>query len=606
DYETGLRYGLEILSPLDNQGAFLGDVEHFGGMTVFEANPKVIGLLEEHGNLLAQERISHSYPHCWRCKRPVIFRATTQWFISMEENNLRDRTLEAITNSVQWIPSWGRERIFNMIANRPDWCISRQRLWGVPIIALVCENCGEAFHEPTWVFSIVDKFMSHPQGADFWFEADLDSIVPQGLTCSKCGSSDFRKEDDILDVWFDSGTSFAAVVEQREECRFPADLYLEGTDQHRGWFHSSLLASMGTRGVPPYRSVLTHGFVVDGQGKKMSKSLGNVVAPQEIIDKFGAEILRIWVAAENYQEDMRISDEILKRLVDAYRRIRNTCRFILGNLSDFDPAQDTVPFEKMLGFDRYGLQIMLDQNMRMQTAFEKYEFHKVFHSLHTLCGTHLSAFYLDVLKDRLYVTPAGSLERRSAQTALWNILMVLLHNMAPILSFTAKEVYQHIPSHARPDSPTVFGFRYAPPQTDILPSEERSTWDLVSQVRDEVTRAIEPLRKKGDLGHSLDARVTLHVGPDLASELQKVGEGMLREVFIVSQLSLDSIESAPQGAFRSEEIDELAVSVERAGGEKCRRCWIFSEELGRDPLYPDACPRCADVLSHLEGNQGVS
>jgi isoleucyl-tRNA synthetase len=594
DYDTGLRYGLDILSPLDDCGAFLEEVGFFAGMTVYQANPKVIEKLEEVGNLLAKERITHSYPNCWRCKKPVIFRATTQWFISMAENDLRERTLQAINEKVSWIPSWGRERIHSMIAFRPDWCISRQRLWGVPIIALVCKGCGEAFFDAEWVFSIVERFETHPNGADYWFEASLEEVVPAGLKCAGCGSSTFEKEDDILDVWFDSGTSFAAVLEKRAECGFPADLYLEGTDQHRGWFHSSLLASMGTRGTPPYRSVLTHGFVVDGKGKKMSKSLGNVIAPQEIIDKYGAEILRIWVAAENYQEDMRISDEILKRLVDAYRRIRNTCRFLLGNLSDFDPRTDAVLFADMLPLDRYALDLTLLRHARMQKAFDEYEFHKAFHTLHNLCGTDLSAFYLDILKDRLYVSGRESRERRSAQTALWHILQALLTNMAPILSFTAEEVFQSIPRTSR-DAETVFATRFEPPFGDLVTEEERGIWDLVSQVRTEVTRAIEPVRKSGEVGHSLDTRIILFAGPEILEALTTV-ENDLREIFIVSQVELQPLAQAPADAYSGDEIKELKVLVQKALGEKCERCWTFSKGLGTAEDLPTVCPRCTAVL----------
>ncbi|MFW5791941.1 MAG: isoleucine--tRNA ligase, partial [Desulfohalobiaceae bacterium] len=352
DYETGLKYGLDILSPLDDQGRFLENVARFAGLNVFEANARVIQVLQDEGHLLAGQRLTHSYPHCWRCKKPVIFRATTQWFISMEKNGLRTKALAAIRDQVEWIPAWGRERIHSMIENRPDWCISRQRTWGVPIIALLCQGCDHAYTDSKWVFEIVERFQDHPRGCDYWFEAEVSELAPPGLACPECGGTSWKKEDDILDVWFDSGTSFAAVVEQRPECSFPADLYLEGTDQHRGWFHSSLLASVGTRERAPYRSVLTHGYVVDGEGRKMSKSLGNVIAPQEIIETHGAEILRLWVSAVNYQEDVRISDEILGRLVDAYRRIRNTCRFLLGNIDGFGPG-DVTPFADMQPLDRY-------------------------------------------------------------------------------------------------------------------------------------------------------------------------------------------------------------------------------------------------------------
>ena len=337
DYEVGLKYGLEAYSPLDDQGRFLPAVEFFADMMVFDANPHVIAKLEEVGNLLAQAKISHSYPHCWRCKEPVIFRATTQWFITMDTNNLRQKALNAIRSDVKWIPGWGEDRIYNMIEQRPDWCISRQRTWGVPILALLCQDCGEAWQDPAWMREIAERFAKHPTGCDYWYEAQDSEIIPNGIKCPHCGGTHFKREKDILDVWFDSGTSFAAVMEKRPEGGFPADLYLEGSDQHRGWFHSSLLASVGTRGVAPYKNVLTHGYVVDGAGRKMSKSIGNVVAPQEVIDKHGAELLRLWVSSVDYREDIRFSDEIMSRLVDAYRRIRNTIRYMLGSI--FRPRQ---------------------------------------------------------------------------------------------------------------------------------------------------------------------------------------------------------------------------------------------------------------------------
>ncbi len=593
DYETGLRYGLEILSPLDDQARFLPSVEFFGGKNVFEANPMVIAKLTEVGNLLGSEKIRHSYPHCWRCKKPVIFRATTQWFIAMEHNNLRGATLDAIDNKVRWVPSWGKERIHSMIKFRPDWCISRQRMWGVPIIALLCADCGDAYFDGDWAHSIVDRFATHPTGADYWFEASLEDVVPKGLTCPKCGGTHWEKEDDILDVWFDSGTSFAAVVEGREECTFPADLYLEGTDQHRGWFHSSLLASMGTRGVPPYKAVLTHGFVLDGQGRKMSKSIGNVVAPQEIIAKHGAEVLRLWVASENYQEDLRISDEIIGRLVDAYRKIRNTCRFILGNLSDFNPATDAVAPADMLSLDRYALNMVRAKHQAVQAAYESFEFHKVYHTLHNLCTTDLSSYYLDIIKDRAYVTGATSRERRSAQTALYHILLMIVNDMAPILSFTAEEIFQHLPEAMRPAGSTVFAMRVPEIEGDLLSEEEEAVWNLVFAVRGDVTKAIEPLRQSKALGHSLDAMVTLHATGEAYASLASVAS-YLRDVFIVSQARVTD-EPAPADAIRGE-VEGVSVVIGRAKGEKCARCWIYDENLGTDPAHPQACPRCTKVL----------
>ncbi|MFP4035691.1 MAG: isoleucine--tRNA ligase, partial [Desulfovermiculus sp.] len=581
DYETGLRYGLEIHAPLDDQGRFLPSVEFFAGLTVFESNPQVIDKLSELGALLAHEKITHAYPHCWRCKKPVIFRATTQWFISMQHNGLRDKAVQAIDREVHWIPSWGQLRIRNMIAHRPDWCISRQRSWGVPIIALLCADCGQAFFDPHWVQGIVDRFASHPHGADYWFEAPLSEIVPQGLKCPGCHGQNWEKETDILDVWFDSGTSYAAVLEKREECSFPADMYLEGSDQHRGWFHSSLLASVGTRDVPPYRSVLTHGFVVDGEGKKMSKSIGNVIAPQDIMDRYGAEILRMWVASENYQEDLRISETILKQLVDNYRRIRNTCRFLLGNLHDFDPRLNAVPKQELFPLDRYVLDLTRERHARITQAYHNYELHKVFHSLHTLCATDLSAFYLDVLKDRLYVSAPDSLERRSAQTALHSLLCLLLWDMAPILSFTAEEAYQYLPGADLDAYPTIFTYPFSLADEPLMSERERETWDRLLTVRAEATRAIEPERKSGKIGHSLDVSLHLYAQGDLLAELE-ANRPSLQELFIVSEVHVQEAEAAPAEAFVSQELPGLKIKVHRAKGDKCARCWTFSQDLGHD------------------------
>ena len=601
DYETGLRYNLEIHAPLDDQGRFLPSVDFFAGLTVFESNPKVIDKLSELGALLASEKITHAYPHCWRCKKPVIFRATTQWFISMQHNDLRDKAVQAIDQEVRWIPPWGRQRIRNMIAHRPDWCISRQRSWGVPIIALLCTDCGHAYFDPDWVQEIVDRFAAHAHGADYWFEAELADVVPQGLTCPHCQGRSWRKETDILDVWFDSGTSYAAVLEKRDECTFPADMYLEGSDQHRGWFHSSLLASVGTRDVPPYRSVLTHGFVVDGNGKKMSKSIGNVIAPQDIMDRYGAEILRMWVASENYQEDLRISETILKQLVDNYRRIRNTCRFILGNLHDFDPRADALPAADLLPLDRYVLDLCTERHARITQAYTGYELHRVFHSLHTLCATDLSAFYLDVLKDRLYVNTADSQERRSAQTALYSILCLLLWDMAPILSFTAEEAYRHLPGADLSTYPTIFAFPFTLDKDPYMQGDERQVWDRLLQVRAEVTKAIEPKRKSGDIGHSLDVDLTLYAQDSLFADLQ-ANASFLQELFIVSAVRVMDGQSAPEDAFVSQECPGLSISVDHAQGEKCARCWTFSRELGRDGEHPQICPRCSRVMHTLQSN----
>ncbi len=441
DYDVGREYGLEPYSPVDDCGCFTAEVDFFAGQFVFDANPKISARLKENGTLLNESRFEHSYPHCWRCKEPVIYRATPQWFIPMDTAGLRRRTLEEI-GRVTWIPAWGRERITGMIENRPDWCVSRQRAWGVPITVFTCERCERLVITPEIAERVSRLFAAH--GADVWFERTPAEILPEGTRCPGCGHDGFVKEEDILDVWFDSGVSHAAVLEVRADLRWPADLYLEGSDQHRGWFHSSLLTAVGNRGRAPYDAVLTHGFVVDAEGRKMSKSLGNVIAPKAVIDRYGAEILRLWVSASDYREDIRISDTILAQLSDAYRRIRNTHRFMLGNLYDFAPEADTVAAEQMPEIDRFTLhrlQLLVEKARR---AYDLYEYHTIFHALHNFCAVDLSAFYLDILKDRLYTSPAKSRERRSAQTVLHTLTDTLCRLMAPILPFTAEEIWQHL------------------------------------------------------------------------------------------------------------------------------------------------------------------
>ncbi len=598
DYETGCSYGLPIYAPVDDQGVFWPEVEHFSGLDVFTANPEVINLLQTKDRLLAQEVLQHSYPHCWRCKKPVIFRATTQWFISMQENNLRSTALQAIDNEVQWIPAWGKQRIRNMIEHRPDWCISRQRSWGVPILALLCQGCGQAYNDPQWAREIVQRIEKHENGADYWFQATLEEIVPQDLRCAHCAQSNWQKETDILDVWFDSGTSYAAVLEKRPECTFPADMYLEGSDQHRGWFHSSLLASVGTRQQAPYKTVLTHGFVVDGQGKKMSKSVGNVIAPQDIMDRYGAEILRMWVASENYQEDLRISDKILKQLVDNYRRIRNTCRFILGNLQDFELDENAVDISKMLPLDRYMLQVVRDKHYELLQNYQKYELHKVYHSIHNLCVNELSSFYLDILKDRLYVSFADSVQRRSAQTALQEILFLLLQDMAPIMSFTAEEAYQYLPQSKIEKSSTIFSLQARLEMPLAMEPEEKKIWDLVVMLRNEANKAMEPARKNALIGHSLDAHLDFYLSRPIWEQLSPL-EQYLREVCLVSSIALHPEQQAPSNLFQSQELAGLKIKVSPAPGNKCARCWNFSQETGLDQAQPELCPRCAQVMAKV-------
>ncbi|MBN2033128.1 MAG: isoleucine--tRNA ligase [Deltaproteobacteria bacterium] len=589
DYETGLAYGLDVYSPLDDEGRFTSDVKYFAGQQVFEANKSVNQKLSEAGALLKEEVISHEYPHCWRCKKPVIFRATEQWFISMEKNNLRKTALQAI-NEVNWIPAWGRDRIYGLIENRPDWCISRQRAWGVPITLFYCNECGQVVLNE----QIKDHLIKlvEQSGADIWFRSPEEQLMPPGTRCENCGGSRFTKETDILDVWFDSGVSYTAVMEARDYLESPSDLYLEGSDQHRGWFHSSLLCSAGTRSKAPYRNVLTHGFVVDGSGKAMHKSAGNVIAPEELIKKYGAEIIRLWVAGEDFRDNIRLSEEILRRLTEAYRRIRNTCRFILGNLHDFNTTADAVPYARMQELDRWILHRLQDLSERVLKAYDRFEFHPVFHSLHNFCVLDLSSFYLDIIKDRLYVSSPKSFARRSAQTALQEILEVLVRLMAPILSFTADEIWQHMNNVKR--SPSVHMETFLPVKNELKDPGLAERWETVLMVRKELNKSLEVERKARRIGHSLDSSVILGLPKSLFSRLEPFQE-QLRDLFIVSNVTLLPSDNV-DGGYESEEVKGLKVVVTLSPHRKCERCWVHDVTVGKNSIHPALCKRCVEQI----------
>ena len=591
DYETGLLYGLDIYSPVNDQGRFTEDVEYFAGEFVFDANASVNNKLKESGKLLLAEDFTHSYPHCWRCKKPVIFRSTPQWFISMEKNDLRKRSLESI-QTVKWLPSWGRDRIYGMIESRPDWCISRQRAWGIPITVFHCKSCDAVVLNQ----DILDKVASlvEQHGADVWFEKEPEELMPAGTVCPECQGNQFTKEKDILDVWFDSGVSWAAVLEDRDYLDYPADMYLEGSDQHRGWFHSSLLASIGTRGKAPYKTVLTHGFVVDGDGRKMSKSTGNVVAPQDIIKKHGAEILRLWVAAEDYRDDIRLSDIILQRLTESYRRIRNTWRFLLGNLSDFDPDSDRVDYAELGEIDRYALHLLHKLIQKVRTGYDTFEYHTVFHSVHNFCVVGMSAFYLDALKDRLYTSPRNSKERRSAQTVLYEIIDSLVRLMAPILSFTSDEIWSSLP-HGTAGEHSVHLTLFPDVDESKFDDELAGRWEQLLDIRSEITKAIEPARKSKVVGHPLDARVLLFPPDNLRGLVERHLED-LRVASIVSQVDLGTDRKAPDQAFQSELFEGLAIHIEAYAGEKCPRCWKRRTDIGSSQRFPEVCATCVDQL----------
>ncbi|GIW54265.1 MAG: isoleucine--tRNA ligase [Nitrospiraceae bacterium] len=575
---------LEILAPVDDAGRFTDVIKEFAGQHVFKANPAIVERLKANGRLLGHGSLTHAYPHCWRCKQPVIFRATEQWFLSMETNDLRREALGEIER-VRWIPPWGRDRIHGMIENRPDWCLSRQRVWGVPIPGFTCTGCKKVLADPRVIEHVAKLVEQH--GSDVWFQRSAGELMPAGTVCA-CGSQEFEKEHDILDVWFESGVSYAAVLKRRKW--WPADLYLEGSDQHRGWFHSALLAGVVTDHRAPYKAVLTHGFVVDGAGKKMSKSAGNVIAPQDVIKQSGAEILRLWVAAQDYREDLRISQEILNHLIEAYRKIRNTCRFLLSNLYDFDPAQHRVPYEQLPELDRWALGRLGELIPRVARAYEEFEFHTIFHALNNFCAVDLSAVYLDILKDRLYTFRKDSPLRRGSQTVLFDVLVALTKLMAPILSFTAEEIWRMLPEAARreagADSVHLASFPEAHPKWKDEALAQR--WERLLEIRTRVQAELELKRRDKIIGASLEARVILQANPDAYSLLKKY-EQDLPTLFIVSQVEVEEVHHLPQQS-------DVVVTVVKAEGEKCERCWNYRPAVGTFPDHRTLCDRCVEAI----------
>ncbi len=581
DYLTGVRYGLDIYCPVDEAGRFLPEVTQWAGKKVFEANPEIVAFLQEQGVLLASGKNKHSYPVCWRCKNPIIFRATEQWFIALDKHGFREKALEAI-GRVRWYPAWGEERIRNMIATRPDWCISRQRLWGVPIPAFYCKACGTVHLTAALANRVADVF--EQESADAWYEREAKDLLPPGFACTKCGATEFAKDQDILDVWFDSGSSHAAVLAARPDLAWPADVYLEGSDQHRGWFHSSLLIGVGTRGQAPYRQVITHGFTVDGEGKKISKSVGNDVDTQKLIRDHGAEILRLWTIMVDYREDMRFSDEMLKRVAEAYRKVRNTIRYLLSNLYDFDPAADATAEANLDELDRYALHRHREVVSRVLEAYQDYEFHVVYHQLVQYCASDLSSFYLDVLKDRLYCDAPKGARRRSAQTVLHRIARDLCLLLAPVLPFTADEVWPLVPG----SSGSVHTGQF--PKAESVDPDLLAFWQGLLETRAVVTKALEEARATKQIAGSLEARVEVRGPAAVLAPLRKhdaastVFPGNAANLFIVSEADL------------VDGLGPLTVRVEKARGGKCERCWTYSPNVGRQAAHPGVCERCAPVL----------
>ncbi len=586
DFEACKKYPqLETVVPVDHMGKLTAEAGEFSGLTTDEANKAIAANLEETGALFAIEPIIHQYPHCWRCKKPILFRATEQWFCSID--GFKNEAIAELSK-IKWVPDWGEKRIENMIRDRSDWCISRQRKWGVPIPIIYCKDCGKPIVNDETIKAIADLFRK--EGSDAWYIRDAAEFIPNTVQCD-CGCKEFTKESDIMDVWFDSGVSHLAVLEERKELKWPADLYLEGADQYRGWFQSSLLTSVAYKGCAPYKTICTHGWVVDGEGRKQSKSLGNGVEPSEIINKYGADILRLWVASSDYHADIRISSEILKPLLDAYRKIRNTAKYILGNLSDFDPNKDWVEDNQLTELDRLAIYKLSGLVEKVNEAYNRFDFHIVYRSIYNFCVVDMSNFYLDIIKDRLYCEKPDGILRRAAQTVIYRVLDTLTRMIAPILSFTAEEIWSYLPHRAGDRAESVF-FNT---MEQSVPCDADETfiekWNTIYAVRSDVQKALELKRAENVIGKSLEAKVTLYALSELYSVLQGMRD-QLPAIFICSQVE---VESAGSGEFFGE-LEGLSVTVSAAQGEKCERCWIYDETVGRDLEHPTLCKRCAQVL----------
>ncbi len=586
---------LDILVPVNNAGRFTEEFPECAGQPVLEANVEIIELLKAKGLLVGEKKLEHSYPHCWRCKKPVIFRATHQWFVSMEKGDLRQKALKEIDN-VQWIPERGRDRIYGMIVNRPDWCLSRQRTWGTPIPVFSCEGCSASLADHRVIEHISD--LMQEGGADIWFSRSAAELLPVGTTCAQCGHGSFKKEHDILDVWFESGVSHAAVLKAQGEGWYPADLYLEGSDQHRGWFHSSLLTSVTTDEQAPYRAVLTHGFVLDGEGRKMSKSAGNVMTPQEIIKESGADILRLWVASQDYQEDLRISKDIVKQLMDAYRKVRNTCRFLLSNLFDFDATIHTVPHAELPELDQWALWRLGQLIDNVKKGYAEFQFRQVVHEIEYFCSTDMSATYLDILKDRLYTFPTDSRLRRGSQTVLLEIVTALAKLMAPILSFTAEEIWQILPDSKQKDSKlnSVHLAQFPEAPTVFANPDLQSTWTYLFQVRRLVQPALEKKRRDKVIGSSLEAKVVLQATEQNCGLLERYLEE-LPALFIVSHVDVTPIAEIVETDNGLVDASlGLIIDVGKADGAKCDRCWNIRLDVGAQANHPTLCGRCVEAV----------
>jgi isoleucyl-tRNA synthetase len=591
DFRTGQKYGIEAYAPQDDEGRFVEGLPEYKGKTVFESNPIVIDILKKRGMLVGERKLAHSYPHCWRCHNPVIFRATEQWFIELDHDNLRKNALAEIAK-VKWKPEWGEARIHDMVAERPDWCISRQRFWGVPLIIFYCDACGKQLRDYQALRNVLPWF--EREGADAWYTHSAEELLPAGTKCG-CGASKWRKESDVLDVWFDSGSTHLAVLSEKDGT-WPADVYLEGPDQYRGWFHSSLLVAVGIRGRAPYREVVTHGWTLDEKGAPMSKSRGNAMYPNEICDKWGADLLRVWVASQDYTTDMRMSVATMTQLAEAYRKIRNTFRFALSNLFDFDPAGDSLPDKELWELDAWMLRRTGALVKQCRDWYTDFEFHRAYHAIHDFCAVDLSALYFDVLKDRLYTSATKGAGRRSAQTAIYRIASALVRLIAPTLVFTAEEVWKYLPKAASdPDSVHMAVFPDPESLEGAFDETRSKSWERLLGVREEVLKALEQSRAAKEISAPLEAQVTLGANGDLGTLLQKYSR-ILPSLFIVSQ-----VQWAPniEGGATAPGIAGLQIRVDKAAGQKCPRCWNYSTHIGESADYPTVCERCAAALGEM-------
>ena len=587
DYQTCKRYGMDMVVPVDDQGRHTDYAGKYEGMLVEESNPVILNDMKEAGSLFASEEIVHSYPHCWRCKNPIIFRTTEQWFCSVDA--LKDDAVKACED-IKWIPGWGQERMTSMIRERSDWCISRQRVWGVPIPIFTCKKCGKPLVNEQTIKAVADLFRE--KGSNAWFDMSAAEILPEGIKC-ECGCADFDKETDTMDVWFDSGSSWRAVIENREGQKTPVDVYLEGNDQYRGWFQSSMLTSIATQGKAPYKTVITHGMIVDEERQKMSKSLGNGIAPEDILKQYGADVMRLWVASSDYRQDMRISKDMLKHLSQNYLKIRNTARYILGNLADFDPKTDAVAYADLTDLDKWALMKLNELTAKVREGYDSYEFHTVFHAIHNFCVVDMSNFYLDVIKDRLYCDETAGASRRAAQTTIYRILSALVRMLSPILCFTADEIWQAMP-HAVEDDVRNVAYNEMPQADDAFAFDEAETekWNKLIAFRDDVNKALEGARNAKTIGKPLEAHVTVYTDADTAAFMNGCGQD-LADLCIVSEM--DVVAGEGEG-LASEELPGLTISVVRAAGEKCLRCWKQAKSVGSDAAHPALCARCAKVV----------